>query len=284
MRNFSFYFRKGFALTKMSLKGKGVFTKLILGLYLILSFFGKMFLFLRPIFLIADNNLAMMIVEAHDFEVNKLFEGINNKRRYTSLLLSNLYLEGIILIAAVAFVVPFVVWSILPGFSNPTIPPMIFAIVAAVVVFVISIMIVLMYSPIGFVTTKGKNLGAGDILFLSKEGSKGIKGKVFFTNFLNRLFIVLIFGLIFLVIYLFVIFLRDEYGQPFMAVNFIVMLILAGFVFLNIFVLTTFRLSNLVSLYSIYFDSVETKHIVTSTRGAAQESYVPLFTDDKEEE
>ena len=268
----------------MSLKGKGVFTKLILGLYLILSFFGKMFLFLRPVFLIADNNLAMMVVEAHDFEVNKLFEGINNKKRYTSLLLANLYIEGILLIAAVAFLAPYLIWSLIPAFYNPNIPPMIFVIVASVVVVVIGIMLALTYSPIGFVTTKGKNLSAGDVMLLSKEGSKGIKGKVFATNFLIYLFIILIFAAFFLVVYLLVLFLRDESGQVLIFVNFVVMLILAGFIFLNIFVLISLRLSRLVSLYSIYFDSVETKHIVTSTRGAKQEAFVPLFSDDKEDD
>ena len=57
MKKFGFYFKKGFVLVKMAMKGKSFFTKLLLGLYLILSFLGKMLFFLRPIFLIADNNL-----------------------------------------------------------------------------------------------------------------------------------------------------------------------------------------------------------------------------------
>lgn len=284
MRNFGFYFKKGYALTKMALKGKGVFTKLILGLYLILSFFGKMFLFLRPIFLIADNNLAMMVVEAHDFEVNKLFEGINNKKRYSSLLLSNLYLEGILLAASIVFTAPFLIWSFMPAFYNPMISPYIFVSILSVVVLVIGIMITLIYSPMGFVTAKGKNLSAGDIMLLSKEGSKGTKGKVFFTNFLNYLFITLIIGAFVLAVYLVVLFLRDAGGVPLIADNFIILVILIGLIFVNIFGLLSIRMSNLVSLYSIYYDSVETKHIVVSTRGATKEAYVPLFSDDREDE
>ena len=87
MKKFGFYFRKGYVLAKMAMKGKSLFTKLLLGLYLILSFFGKIIFFLRPIFLIADSNLAMMIVEGHDFELEKLFEGVNSKKRYSSRLL-----------------------------------------------------------------------------------------------------------------------------------------------------------------------------------------------------
>lgn len=268
----------------MSLKGKGVFTKLILGLYLILSFIGKMFFFLRPIFLIADNNLAMMVVEAHDFEVNKLFEGINNKRRYTSLLLANLFIEGIMLISVVAFVVPFLVWFLMPAFYNPNIPPYVFMIVGGIVVFVIAIMLSLIYAPMGFVTAKGKGLSAGDVLLLSKEGSKGIKGKIFWTDFLNELFVTLITVAFIAVIYLLVLFLRDEHGVVLLPVNFAIMAVLIVYIFFNIFILLKFRMSKLVSMYSIYFDSVETKHLVTTTRGATQEAFVPLFTDDREDE
>ena len=268
----------------MALKGKGVFTKLALGLYLILSFFGKMFLFLRPIFLIADNNLAMMIVEAHDFEINKLFEGVNYRKRYSSLLLSNLFIEGIMLASAIAFLSPFVIWSVLPtAFYNKIIPPSVFIILVSVVVVVISIMLTLLYSPMGFVACKGKGLSSGDILFLSKEGSKGIKGKVFWLNFLTYLFLGLIFAGFVIVCYLIIYFLREG-NQPTILANIFVALILIGFIFLDVFGLIGLRLRLLVSLYSLYYDSVETKHIVVSTRGASQEAYIPLFTDDKEEE
>ena len=283
MRNFSFYFKKGSALTKMALKGKGVFTKLALGLYLILSFFGKMFLFLRPIFLIADSNLAMMIVEAHDFEINKLFEGINSRKRYTSLLLGNLYIEGIMLISSVVFVAPFAIWQAIPLFYNQMVPPAIFAILGGVVVMVISIMLALAYAPMGFVATKGKGLSAGDVLYLSNQGSKGIKGKVFWTNFLNYFIITLVTAAFFLSAYLFILFLRDG-NQAMVIVNFIVLFILIGFIFVDIFLLSRVRLRNLISLYALFFDSVETKHIVVTTRGATPESFVPLFADDKEEE
>ena len=112
MKKFGFYLRKGFVLAGRATKGKSFFTKLLLGLYLILSFFGKMIFFLRPLFLIADNNLAMMIVEGQDFEFNKLLEGANSKKRYSSLLLSCILVDGLALIAALILVGPFGIWYI----------------------------------------------------------------------------------------------------------------------------------------------------------------------------
>ena len=284
MRNFGFYFKKGTALTKMALKGKGVFTKLVLGLYLILSFFGKMFLFLRPIFLIADNNLAMMIVEAHDFEVNKLFEGVNSKKRYSSLLLGCLFTEGLVIAAVVIFTLPFIVWALIPTFYNYLVQPTVFISISAIFVVAIGIMLALVYSPMGFVAVKGKGLSAGDIMFLSKEGSKSIRSKVFFINFINYLVVTLVLGIFVLMAFLFIIFMRDDMGEVLLGANFLVMFVFLAMMFVDIFLLSFFKVSNLVSLYSLYFDSVETKHIVVSTRGATKEAYIPLFADDQEGE
>ena len=140
MKKFNFYFKKGFVLAKMALKGKSLFTKLLLGLYLILSFFGKFFLFTRPVFLIADNNLAMMIVEGHDFKIEKIFEGINRKKRYSSVLLSCLFVEGIALAATLLLVVPFVVLCFTyPPLYNPNLSPIIFVVIFGIAALVLAI-------------------------------------------------------------------------------------------------------------------------------------------------
>ena len=283
MKNFGFYFKKGFVLTKKAMQGKSVFTKLLLGLYLILSFFGKLFLFLRPIFIIADTNLAMMIVECQDFELNKLFEGVNSKKRYSSLLLSNLYIEGIILSAIITLVVPFLVWGIIP-LHDQTLHPFIFVAIFSVLVLALALALMLIYSPIGYVTVKGKDLNSGDILYLAKEGSSAVRGKVFGICFLDYFFLLLIMGAFIGVPLLVANLVTRARGGVFPGELFVaIVLVLVAFIIVNLFLLTIFRLSVKVSLYSIFFDNAETKHIVIAKKDGASDEYSPLFSDDKEE-
>ena len=281
MRNFSFYFKKGFALTKVALKGKSFFNKLLLGFYLLVSFYGKLIFFLRPIFLIADNNLAAMVVEGHDFEITKIFEGINVRRRYSSLLLSTLFVDAIVLGAAIAMVVPFYVWQATNLYS-PNLKPLIFIIAMGAAVLALVVVLAIMFAPQGYVTARGKDLNAGDILFLSKEGSKGIKGKIVGLNLLHHLFILLAEAVLIVGAYVFLLIASNnlEMVVLFTAITAILLIALAV---VEILVLPIFRLSLLNSLYSLYYDSVEVKHIVVASKGGDEEEYEPLFTDDKEE-
>ena len=281
MKKFGFYFKKGFVLARRAAKGKSFFTKLLLGLYLILSFFGKMIFFLRPIFLIADNNLAMMIVEGHDFEINKVFEGVNAKKRYSSLLLSGMFVDGIAFIATLILVAPFGVW-LATGLYNPYMPPIIFLIVFGVAAVVLTIMLELCYAPMGYVTCKGKDLSCGDVLYLAKEGSVGIKGKIFGTCLINYLMIVLFMAIFFGIPVLLGLTLFDDEGYVSILVNIITIILFIAFIFCNLFVLSTFRLAVKISLYSLYYDSVEAKHVVIARKGNTKDVFIPLFADDKE--
>ena len=281
MKKFGFYFQKGFVLAGRATKGKSFFTKLLLGLYLILSFFGKMIFFLRPIFLIADSNLAMMIVEGHDFEINKVFEGVNSKKRFSSLLVSGIFVDGIALIATLILVGPFLVWHI-TELWNPYMPPIIFVVIFGVAAAVLTVMLQLCYAPMGFVTCKGKDLSSGDILYLAKEGSVGIKGKIFGTIFANYIVMILFFAFFFAIPLLLGLNFFDDEGYVAIFVNIIAIIFFIGFMFVDIFVLSTFRLAMKISLYSIFLDSVETKHVVIAKKANAKDSFVPLFADDKE--
>ena len=281
MKKFSVYLKKGFVLAKRATKGKSIFTKLLLGLYLILSFFGKMIFFLRPLFLIADNNLAMMIVEGHDFEFNKILEGTNSKKRYSSLLLSCILVDGLALIAALILVGPFGIWYA-SALWNPYMPPLIFVVIFGIAAVVFTFIIELCYSPMGFVTGKGKDLSAGDVLYLAKEGSVGIKGKVFGTLFVNYLVIIIFFAIFFgLPVFLGLNF-YDEEDYVAIFVNIIDIILFLAFIFVDIFVLSFFRLSTKISLFSLFFDSVEAKHVIIAKRGNEKDEFVPLFADDKE--
>lgn len=280
MKKFGFYFRKGYVLAKMAMKGKSLFTKLLLGLYLILSFFGKIIFFLRPIFLIADSNLAMMIVEGHDFELEKLFEGVNSKKRYSSLLLSSIFVDGLALMGAVIMVLPFFIWY-LSFLYNPNVPPIIFVIIFGIAAVALGIAIYTVYSPMGFVACKGKDLSAGDILYLAKEGSASIKGKVTGLFLVNYLVIILVLGIFIGV----PIFLGTNFFDGYdvaLFVNFVDLALFIGLMVVDLFVLSYVKLSVKISMFSLFYDSVETKHVIIAKHGNTKDSFVPLFTDDKE--
>ena len=281
MKKFGFYFKKGFVLARRAAKGKSFFTKLLLGLYLILSFFGKMIFFLRPIFLVADNNLAMMIVEGHDFEINKVFEGVNSKKRYSSLLLSCFFVDGIAFIATLILVAPFGVW-LATGLYNPYMPPIIFLIIFGVAAAVLTIMLELCYAPKGYVTCKGKDLSCGDVLYLAKEGSVGIKGKIFGICLVNYLVIFLFMAVFFGLPVLLGLTMFDDEGYVSIFANFIIIILFVGFIFCDLFVLSVNRLAMKISLYSLYYDSVEAKHVIIAKRGNTKDVFIPLFSDDKE--
>lgn len=283
MKKFNFYFKKGFVLAKMALKGKSLFTKLLLGLYLILSFFGKFFLFTRPVFLIADNNLAMMIVEGHDFKIEKIFEGINRKKRYSSVLLSCLFVEGIALAATLLLVVPFVVLCFTyPPLYNPNLSPIIFVVIFGIAALVLAIALQIIYLPMGFVSCKGKDLSSGDVLLLSAMGSENNRGKIVGIALIDYLIIAVVIGLlIFIPIFLGNNFF-DEDNYVAIWVNFVTLIDLIVLMILDIFVLSSVKLSMRISLYSLFFDATETKHIVIAKKGSAKDVFTPLFTDDKE--
>ena len=134
----------------------------------------------------------------------------------------------------------------------------------------------------GFVTGKGKDLSAGDVLYLAKEGSVGIKGKVFGTLFVNYLVIIIFFAIFFgLPVFLGLNF-YDEEDYVAIFVNIIDIILFLAFIFVDIFVLSFFRLSVKISLYSIFFDNVEAKHVIIAKRGNEKDQFVPLFSDDKE--
>ena len=281
MKKFGFYFKKGFVLAGRAMKGKSFFTKLLLGLYLILSFFGQLIFFLRPIFLIADNNLAMMIVEGQDFEINKVFEGINAKKRYSSLLLSGMFVDGLAFIATLILVGPFGVWYA-TGLWNPYMPPLIFVIIFGVAAIVLTVILELCYAPMGFVTCKGKDLSSGDVLFLGKEGSAGIKGKIFGVCFVDYLLIVLVMAICFGIPVFMGLTIFDDEDYVHILVNIVATLLFLFFIFLDVFVLSKVRLSCKISLYSLYFDNVEAKHVIIARRANGKDVFVPLFADDKE--
>ena len=110
----------------------------------------------------------------------------------------------------------------------------------------------------------------------------GIYGKIFGTIFANYIVMILFFAFFFAIPLLLGLNFFDDEGYVAIFVNIIAIIFFIGFMFVDIFVLSTFRLAMKISLYSIFLDSVETKHVVIAKKANAKDSFVPLFADDKE--
>lgn len=282
MHSFSFYMKKGSALTKTVLRKKNFFDKFLLACYFLASFLGKFIFFVRPIFEIADQNIGLMLNEGHDIEINKIFEGVNDKKRYTSLLLSTLFIDFICLGLAVMTVLP----SILLMANSRT--QMLYYIglglffLSTIGVIILFCGLYVRYAPIGFVAAKGMDLTAGDVLYLANKASKGLKGKIIGLYILDNLLTVLVLGA---VIAIMIIGINSQFTG--MEVN-IAAVITTGVCALAIPILQIFVFSRqqtklVASLYALYSENVEVKHIVIAKRDASTfEEYTALFTDDKE--
>lgn len=280
MHSFGYYFKRGSQLAKLLFSKRSFFDKLLLTLYFIGSLFGKFFFFTRPIFLIGDQNIALMLNEGHDVEVNKIFEGVNDKKRYSSLLLSNFFVDLIMFGAILIFVVPSLVFGLITPFDSSLLIAMIIVILGSIIVTLMYVALLVIYLPMGFVAAKGVDLSAGDILYLSKKATKGNKGLVIGTYIVYSLFIFLVLGGILGIAFLFYM----------LAINEEELLVIPAYValiclpILEIFVITRFRVALVSSLYAIYSDAIMTKHVVISKRAVSSfEEYVAVFSDDKEE-
>ena len=74
-KGYSYYHKKSWNTFSYVLKNKNFMDKCVLAFYTLLSMLGKLFLFSRPIFQIADNNLMAMIHKGHDYSVSLAFDG-----------------------------------------------------------------------------------------------------------------------------------------------------------------------------------------------------------------
>lgn len=281
MHSFGFYLKKGFALTKLMFRKRSFLDKLILALYFIGSLVGKLVFFLRPAFLIGDQNIALMLNEGHDVEVSKIFEGVNDKKRYTSLLLSSLFIDAIVIGLAVVLVVPFVVGSFTSDLVSVTVSMSIIYEVSAVVVGVLYVALLYIYSPMGFVTAKGVDLSAGDVLFLARKASKGNVGKFILLGIICYLPIYVSLGAIIGLAFVFLILAVN--ATELFVIGAVVMLILIPV--LEVFVFARLKVAYETAFYAICSDSVIVKHVVLAKRNTTSfEEYVGVFSDDQIED
>ncbi len=283
MHSFGFYLKKGFTLTGLLFRKLRFMDKLLLALYFIASFFGKLIPFVRPVFLIGDQNIALMLNEGHDVEVTKIFEGVNDKKRYTSLVLSSLYIYAVVIGFGLVTVVPFVALALLGQLLFHILAMYItftlLYIIAIVLLVCLVIAMYFIYYPVGFVAARGVDLTAGDVMYYAKRASKGNIWKIFVLGLICYLPIyvslIVILAAIYGSIYL------SAVVNPFFIALTVVLALLIPI--LELFAFIGLKVAYETALYAIFNDSIEVKHLVLARQSPESfDEYVAIFADDRE--
>ena len=182
-RGFGYYFKKSNDVFSFVIRKQKFSNRLSLLIYTVMSFLGKMFLFTRPIFLIADQNMANMMANGHSFVVLKAFHGI--KERYGKMLLESLVEFFIYLAIALVIFLPISIFLI----GRPMVDVFYIVIfsIAGVAYFVIAFLVSLNYSFVPFVASINKDLDFSDYLYNSRISMRGCRGQIFLNGLLRYL-------------------------------------------------------------------------------------------------
>lgn len=175
-KGFAYYFKKSNSIYSFVNQKQKFVDKLALWLYVLAAFIGKLIFFIRPIFLISEQNLANMFINGHSFSISKSFQGV--KEKYFKLLIVELIqfaIAAAVLISicvALAFPVIVSMKPVQPDAADISFIGIIFIIVGAILFLVSSIIISLRLGFVSYVASKSKDLDVSDYLFNSNEAAK----------------------------------------------------------------------------------------------------------------
>lgn len=169
-RGFSYYFKKSNDIFSFVFHKQRFSAKLAFWVYAIASFIGKFIFFIRPIFLISDQNVANMCVNGHSFSILKAFQGVSKK--YGGLFVAELIIFALCM--AVLIGIAFVFAGPVVGFialdAN-------ISIIIGVVAILLSLLcwaaVCLQFRFVGFLAAKTKDLDCSDYLYNSHAAFKG---------------------------------------------------------------------------------------------------------------
>ena len=282
-RGFGYYFKKSsdlvsFVFGKQKFKDKFAFL-----LYVVASTICKLFFLTRPLFLIADQNMANMIVNGHSFSILKAFHG--TKERYFKIFFAEL-VEGTIyfalaLVILVPCAFPFFVFS---NVSYGIVLVIIGAIAWLITCFALSYN----YRFVDYVAAKNKELDFSDYLYNSRVSIRGFKGLIFGNDvvsfLLGDLIPLLFVGLAFLFGAVVFAIIYTSFRNVAMSETISLTLVLAtivGFVLYFFNVAAPIKMRQIVFVYLIAQDNCKTsRSIVVKRKSSNRVEYEPLFDED----
>jgi len=279
------YRKKAVDLSKFALRKHKFKGKIEYAIYCVVSFFAKFIVFLRPLFVIADTNIAIMIEETHDFCIDKAFEGA--KQRYGELLIATLKVDLTVIVMLCLVTLPgnYAKYSdiVHDDEFGLTLVTKVLPVVFWAIGYLVAVRIGTTYAATGYIATKGKDLDAGDLLLNSKRGTKGCKAVLWIHWVLNYLFRDgLLFALIRAVIYVYEI--NEVNSTPLWGFTLFCIggMFVYAFLYVNIFAPLNLRYEQ--TKYCIFQDNVPVKrtYVVKQITGES-DGITPVFTDEKSE-
>lgn len=277
--NFGYYLAKSSSLWKMAKQKRGFGFKMSMFFYWLMSFLGHIFLVSAPIFAIADNNIAIMLDETHDVNLEKAFDRVADN--YKSLFIAMLFVRLKVLAIAVFIAVAWVI--MMPFYASTT--SMIVSVAAGIILFISAFVVIYRNTGLGSVAARTKGISAGDILHCNKLGKEKTSGMALGIFFLKLLVDVLPIAVIaFAVYYHFVLFMNGLYGNPvetidlFQIINVVVSLIA---IFFWVFVFAPISHNLNTALMLCQKDNViSEKTIIVKQIPSSEIKYQPVFDDD----
>jgi hypothetical protein len=196
------YFRRAWKDTRLGFKKLGIKQRALLFIYIIASFLGKIFFFTRPIFTVADENLAELLKKREPFSFWNIFGGTLRTEQYRALSLTYLIADLMIFVGLIAIIIlPLLMWTLLvPAINNRF---YLLGFYYALTIFFIALGVLyvltslIYYVPIAFVSRRQTVPEPGVLLKTVNQGLRQ-QGKIniFFLNFLYLILFVIAIGLI----------------------------------------------------------------------------------------
>ena len=281
-KGFSYYFRSGIASAKDALKGESFAQRAVLILYFFMSLIGKLCIFTRPIFEIADINLMKMLDECKEFSFEKIFTNIDDKKRYRKLLVFNIVRSLMIFSVLFFTLLPVgLLWGLLPLVLSDalayTIISGIFSGVFGLLALLFAIYITIIYSPVSFLAASDRNLSVADYFYNSRTGMYKLKRTYFLIALVYSLIYIAIYGTLIGGIVCLCIFLED------------IGIIISAFVFAAIIFITILPanylfVSNKLANYFIFKYSVTDKKTILVKESEDEENTYETVLDENLDE
>lgn len=169
MKNkFGYYLAKSSSLWRMAKSKRGFGFRMTMFFYWLMSFIGHIFLISAPVFAIADNNIAIMLDETHDVNLEKAFDHV--AERYKSLFVAMLFVRLRVWAIGVFLLV---MWAMTMSFFITTMS-MIISIVMAVIFVIAAFIVFYKNTGLGSIAARTNDISAGDILHCNKLGKEKI--------------------------------------------------------------------------------------------------------------
>lgn len=272
-RKYSYFFKKASNLNSFTFK-KNKSSIFLRALYLLVSLVGKIFIFTRPIFAIADNNYLAMIEQTHSFSFLKIFEGTTKKEKYLHLL--GFYLIVDVTFISIALPITLPCYFFLNNGHGTEVTRTVFTILDFLP-YVIWAIISPNLVAVGYLGHKSSTLDISDYFFSSFKATKGFRVPLFFTGLLTLILSSLIVVLPIVLFYQFINIFTNDATMIFTTLVYILMLVI------YIFLLTPLYMNFKMANYLYFSEHAIAKKTVTVKQvPGTKVKYAPLFSEDEE--